>query len=164
MIEFSLRSASKEEKERKTSSPSKPRSSRPRTAPLSGNHPKKVKQILHHFWNLPHRPSKVDQQIWVCQARVEPSQGGEQGQDGFQGDENFNRWDWDIFLLQKSSDSAEYRFRWVQVVLGAMAAGVEIFSWLLFENCPKWHSWSFKTGFLDSALKLLFQQREWNRI
>merc|ERR1719462_47265 len=30
------RSASKEEKERKTSSPSKPRSSRPRTAPLSG--------------------------------------------------------------------------------------------------------------------------------
>ena len=78
----------------------------PEPLPYQVTTQKKVKQILHHFWNLPHRPSKVDQQIWVCQARVKPSQGGEQGQDGFQGDENFNRWDWDIFLLQKYSDSA----------------------------------------------------------
>ena len=59
MIEFPpLRSASKEEKERKTSSPSKPRSSRPRTAPLSGNRPKIAKQSFHHFRNLSTGPRK----------------------------------------------------------------------------------------------------------
>ena len=59
MIEFPpLRSASKEEKERKTSSPSKPRSSRPRTAPLSGNRPKIAKQSFHHFRNLFTGPRK----------------------------------------------------------------------------------------------------------
>ena len=89
----------------------------PEPLPYQVTTQKKVKQILHHFWNLPHRPSKVDQQIWVCQARVKPSQGGEQGQDGLQGDENFNRWDKNLLTL-RDIDFVEFKLFWGRGRLG----------------------------------------------